>query len=137
MNLQARQERPQSSSLISNKSQYQSIHLISKVLIGLSFSPQGEPEPESIPAAPATEFSPKLRRRVGCVPALTGQFQAHCRHRRRSTARHATAAKRVLYALAESEELTWASCEVCGAFTVGDRFSFQARQCLHCTRSSD
>jgi hypothetical protein len=35
-------------------------------------------------------------------------------------------------ALAEGEELTLASCEDCGALTVGDRISFKARHCLQC-----
>jgi hypothetical protein len=35
-------------------------------------------------------------------------------------------------ALAAGEELTLASCEDCGALTVGERISFKARQCLHC-----
>lgn len=40
-------------------------------------------------------------------------------------------------ALAEGEELTLASCEECGALTVGDRISFKARRCLHCAKPSD
>ena len=36
-------------------------------------------------------------------------------------------------ALAEGQELTLASCEDCGALTVGERISFKARQCLQCT----
>jgi Flagellar transcriptional activator (FlhC) len=35
-------------------------------------------------------------------------------------------------ALAAGDELTLASCEDCGALTVGDRISFKARHCLHC-----
>ncbi len=35
-------------------------------------------------------------------------------------------------ALAAGEELILASCEDCGALTVGERISFKARRCLHC-----
>jgi hypothetical protein len=35
-------------------------------------------------------------------------------------------------ALAEGHELTLASCEVCSALTVFDRFTFKAQQCPHC-----
>ena len=40
-------------------------------------------------------------------------------------------------ALAAGEELTLASCEDCGALTVGERISFKARRCLHCASRTD
>jgi hypothetical protein len=36
-------------------------------------------------------------------------------------------------ALTGGEELQLANCELCGALTVIDRFTFKARHCLHCT----
>ena len=40
-------------------------------------------------------------------------------------------------ALAGGEELQLAACEVCGALTVVDRFSFKARHCPHCAGRVD
>jgi hypothetical protein len=40
-------------------------------------------------------------------------------------------------ALAAGEELTLASCEDCGALTVGERISFKARRCLHCASATE
>jgi hypothetical protein len=40
-------------------------------------------------------------------------------------------------ALAEGDELTLASCEVCGALTVFDRITFKAHHCPHCASRAD
>ena len=40
-------------------------------------------------------------------------------------------------ALAGGEELELASCELCGALTIVDRFTFRARHCPHCTSRTD